>query len=128
MSKDMNVKTTLSTLWVVIMFNMLFADVLTLFLSENLNELITGTTAVEITPSLLFIMAIIIEIPILMIILSKTLKYKWNRIANIIAGFLTILFVVGGGSLDPHYILFASVEVVCALIIISSAWKWKEPI
>ena len=126
MFKDLDIKSMFSTLWIVIMFNMLFADVLTLFISENLQELVAGTTAVEITPNLLLVMAFIIEIPIVMIFLSRVLKYKFNRLANIIAGVITILFVAGGGSMEPHYIFFASIEVICALLIIKLAWKWKE--
>lgn len=127
MIKDLDIRLVFSTLWVVIMFNMLFADVLTLFISENLQELIAGTTAVDITPGLLGVMAVIIEIPILMVFLSRVLKYRLNRLANIIAGVITILFVVGGSSFEPHYLIFASVEVICALLIINLAWKWKEP-
>ena len=127
MFKNLDAKSVFSTLWIVIMFNMLFADVLTLFISENLQELVAGTTPVEITPELLLGMAVIIEIPIIMIFLSKVLSYKANRVANIVAAFITILFVVGGGSLEPHYVFFASVEVLCALLIINTAWKWAKP-
>jgi hypothetical protein len=123
----MEIKTKLSTLWIVVMLNMLFADVLTLFISNNLQQILSETTPVPITPQLMGIMAIIIEIPLVMIVLSRVLKHKANRWTNIIAGVLTILFVVGGGSLDPHYLVFASVEVVCLLVIILSSWKWSNP-
>jgi hypothetical protein len=55
------------------------------------------------------------------------LKYRINRWANIVASVVTILFVVGGGSPFPYYIFFASVEVVCMLVIIWTAWKWPNP-
>jgi hypothetical protein len=47
---------------------------------------------------------------------------------NIIAGAITIVFVVGGGSPILHYIFFATVEVVCLLLIIWYAFKWPKPV
>ncbi|MFT6967230.1 MAG: hypothetical protein ACJAT1_002459, partial [Marivirga sp.] len=41
----------------------------------------------------------------LMVYFSRSLPYKTNRILNIIAGLITTVFVVGGGSLAPHYIM-----------------------
>jgi hypothetical protein len=44
----------------------------------------SGSTAVEITEELMLAMAVIIQIPILMIYLSRSLKYRVNRWANTI--------------------------------------------
>ena len=108
------------------MFNMLFADVLTLYIPENLEEIMTRSTSVQITEGLMLMMAIIIEIPIVMIFLSRILKYRANRWANIIASAITIVFVIGGGSLVLHYIFFATIEVACMSIIVWYAWKWPK--
>ena len=121
-----DLKVKLSILWIVVMFNMIFADVLTLYIPENLEEIITRSTPVQITEGLMLVMAIIIEIPIIMIFLSRVLKYRANRWANIIAGVITILFVVAGGSLVLHYIFFATIEVVCLSLIVWYAWKWPK--
>ncbi|MFT6138762.1 MAG: hypothetical protein ACJAUJ_001858, partial [Salibacteraceae bacterium] len=45
---------------------------------------------------------------------------------NILAGFITIVFVIGGGSLMPHYIICASIEVIILIIIIIKAWRWEN--
>ena len=121
-----DLKVIFSTLWIVVMFNMIFADILTLYIPEFLQEILTGATPVQITQELMLGMAIIIEIPIAMVFLSRVLKYRANRWANIIAGVITILFVVVGGSLILHYIFFAAIEVVCLLLIIWYAWKWQK--
>ena len=121
-----DLKVIFSTLWIVVMFNMIFADILTLYIPEFLNEIVTGATPVQITQELMLVMAIIIEIPIAMVFLSRVLKYRANRWANIIAGVITILFVVVGGSLTLHYIFFAAIEVVCLSLIIWYAWKWPK--
>jgi hypothetical protein len=69
--------------------------------------------------------AIMMEVSIVMIILSRVLKYRLNRWVNIIASVVTIAFVVGGGASYPHYIFIATVEIVCLLLIIWFAWKWS---
>jgi len=66
------------------------------------------------------------ELAIVMIALSPILPYTINHWANIIIGIITILFVVGGGSTDPHYLFIAAVEVICLLLIIWLAWQWTE--
>lgn len=124
---NMDTGEKISTLWIVVMFNMIFADILMLFIPELLQEFLSGSTPVLITQELMLIMAVIIEIPIAMIFLSRVLRPKINRWVNIVAAIITILFVVGGGSLVLHYIFFATVEVVCLLSILIYAWKWKQP-
>jgi len=119
--QTMNIKEKLSTLWIVVMFNMAFADILSFMLTLS-ND--TGPEA-QVTEVLMLVAAVLIEIPVVMIILSRVLKYKANRLANIVAGIITILFVVGGGSLSLHYLFFASVEVICMLLIIWFAWRWQ---
>ena len=123
--EDMKVK--LSTLWVFVMFNMLAADILSFMNPGFLKELMTGYAGeIQITQGFLLIAAIFLEIPIAMIFLSRVLKYRANRWANIVAGVITILFVIGGGSTYLSYIFFATVEVVCMLLIVWYAWKWPK--
>jgi len=119
--EDMKVK--LSTLWVVVMFNMIFADILSFMMPGFLKELVDGSFEIQITQGLLLVFAILLEIPIAMIFLSRVLKYRANRWANIIAAAITIAFVVGMGSTDLHYIFFATIEVVCMSLIVWYAWK-----
>jgi hypothetical protein len=121
----MDIKNKLSTLWIVVMFNMVFADILSFMLPDFLTSLIDGETDILITQELLLIFAIFLEIPILMIFFSRVLEYKVNRLLNMVASFITILFVIGGGSLTCHYLFFASVEVVCLLYIMWYAFTWK---
>ena len=83
------------------------------------------TTEVQIPQAGMLIFAIIMEIPIAMIFLSRLLKYRANRRANIIASVITIAFVILGGSANLVYAFFAAIEIVCMLIIIWYAWKSK---
>lgn len=119
-------KARLSTLWIVVMINMIFADILSFMLPGALNDIMTGTTPFKITQEIMLVFAILLEIPIVMIFLSRILKPRANRLANIIASVITILFVIVGGSLTLHYIFFATVEVVTMLLIIRYAWNWTN--
>ena len=46
--------------------------------------------------------------------------------ANIIAGVLTLLFVVGGIETEPFFLFFVAIEVILMLVIIRIAWKWPK--
>jgi Family of unknown function (DUF6326) len=112
----------MSTLWIVVLFSMVFADVLS-FITPGFQE----TGSVHVTQELLLVFAILLEVPILMVFLSRVLPHRANRVANIVAGVVTIVFTIGGGSLYLHYVFFAAVEVVCMALIIRYAWQWRAP-
>ena len=124
-TKKIDTKVLLSTLWIVVMINMLKADILSLYIPGALDELVKFAGETPIT-QLMLSGAIMMEISIAMIILSRILKYKVNRWANIITSTITIVFIVGGGSTYPHYIFIATIEVICLLLIIWNAWKWSS--
>jgi len=118
--------TRLSTLWVVVMFNMAFADILTFITPGKLQALWAGQAGVHVTPGLLLMFAILLEIPIAMIFASRILKPGANRWANTVAAVVTTAFVVGGGSLTLHYVFFAAVEVACMALIVWSVWTRRD--
>lgn len=118
--EDMKVR--LSTLWIFVMFNMVFADIVGFLNPGTLEEMM----AMKPTQGMLLAFSILLEIPIAMIVLSRLLKHKANRWANIIAGALTILWVIGGGNTSVSYVFFATIEVACMVLIIGYAWKWTE--
>jgi Sec-independent protein secretion pathway component TatC len=122
----MDLGTRLSTLWVVVMFNMVFADILTFIKPGALQELWAGQAGVHITPGLLLVFAILLEIPIVMIFLSRVLKPRPNRWANTVAAVVTTAFVVGGGALTLHYVFFATVELACMALIVWSVWTRRD--
>jgi hypothetical protein len=122
--KTIGIRTTLSTLWVVVMINMIFADIFTIMV-----ELVNKNTLEEMpgeVKTVMAIAAIVTNIPVLMIYFAKILPDKSNRILNIIAGIFTIIYVIGGGILMPHYVIISSIEVIITGIIIVKSWKWKS--
>lgn len=124
--KTIDMKTRLSTLWILVMFNMVFADIFSIMV-ELVNK---NTLAIPgDVKTIMAIAAVVTNIPILMIYLSRILPYRSNRLTNIFAGILTIGYVIGGGDFAPHYIIIALVEIIVLLLIIVKSWKWKmEPI
>lgn len=118
---SMDIRQRLSVLWIIVMMNMIFADIYTFMFSGAM-----GDTPVKVTQVLILIFAIVNEIPIAMIFLSRILKKNTNRWANILASVITILFVIVGGSLTLYYIFFASIEIATMLFIIRYAWRWTN--
>ena len=125
----MDPKVLLSTLWIFAVLNYLYADVMALMNPEILNEFMTGIVGgMTITPQFLFVGAILMETAIVMVLLSRILKYKWNRIANIISGVIHTLAVSGSmfvGTLEAYYALFATIEIATTIYIVWYAWKWR---
>ena len=73
------IKDKLFTLWIFVTVNYIFCDIFTLFYSENLKQLITGTMGgMEITEIFLFGFSIIMELPMLMIV--TTIIIVWIAI------------------------------------------------
>ena len=117
-------KVLLSTLWIVVMMNMLLADILSLNV-PGAAEVLAKTAGATPIPMLMLVGAIGVEVSIVMIILSRVLRYGVNRWVNIVAGVFTILFIWGAGSPHPHYTFLAAAETICLLVIIWTAWKWQ---
>jgi len=119
----------LSTLWIFLLFNMVFADIFSFMYPGFLAQLVAGAPVdgTVVTPVFLLVAAIVTEISIAMVVLSRFLKPGLNRWVNIAGAVITILWVIGGGALTyPHYIFLASIEVLTCLVIIGMAWKWHE--
>ncbi|MCK5345182.1 MAG: hypothetical protein KAR20_17355 [Candidatus Heimdallarchaeota archaeon] len=119
------VQSKLSTLWTAVTLNMITADVLGLYIPEAVDEFTKFADGNE--ADLMLGGAIMYQIPISMVFLSKVLPYKANRRANIIAASLMTLAVVAGGSTDPHYLVCAGAEIVGFSLIAWNAWKWQNP-
>ena len=124
--KKIDTKVLLSTLWIVVMINMAYADILSLHIPGAFDEVAkTSISTGAPIPQLMLSGAIMMEIPVAMIILSRVLKYGVNRWVNIIVGIFTIAYIWGGAASYPHYIFIAMVETFCLLLIIWNAWKWR---
>jgi hypothetical protein len=118
--------TRISTLWIVVMVNMAFADIVG-FIQPGALQGVVAPGGVAITQGLLLVFALFLEIPIAMILLSRILKPGASRWVNTAAAVITSVFVVGGGSMElPFYAFFAVVEVACMALIVWSVWSRRS--
>jgi len=119
----MDPKVLLSTLWLFAMLTYTYGDVVTL-----MDPVKHGS--IELTEGFLLFGSILMMIPISMVLLSRILKYRANRWANIIAGtfmtaFLTVTLFVAVPTM--YYAFFSAIEIACTLFIVGYAWKWSNP-
>ena len=130
-----DIKEKFSIAWVFVMFNYLYADVLTifdaLFTPGSLEELMNRSAGpVQVTQGFLLAAAVLMEISIAMVVLSRVLEYRANRWANIIAGTLATAAVLSTMFLEAptlYYAFFGIIEVVCTALIVWCAWRWPDP-
>jgi hypothetical protein len=73
-----DLKLALPALWVFLMFNYLYCDVISLFDSSVLKDVLaghgSGGSSLEITPEFLLAASVLMEIPIAMTLLSRLLR------------------------------------------------------
>ncbi|MBW3000092.1 hypothetical protein KY339_05460 [Candidatus Woesearchaeota archaeon] len=123
-------KVLLSTLWIFAVLNYLYADVIGFFKPGMIQQIMTGSVdGMAFTPVFLLVGAILMETAIIMVLLSRVLAYKWNRITNIIAGAIHTLAVSASmfvGTLALYYIFFATIEIITTVLIVWFAWTWKK--
>jgi hypothetical protein len=108
----------ISALWIVVLINILSADIFSFMLGG------AGEAAAAVTPWIMLAFAVVQELPIAMIVLSRVLKRRANRNLNYIAAGITAVYIVAGGSATPHYIFFALAEIVCLAFIVIQAKNW----
>ncbi len=117
-------KVVLSTLWIFVMFNYVYADIAMM----NFNPAVYQNAAMRMPPGLVLGFAVLMEIAIAMPLLSRVLKYRANRWANIIAGVEATAWVAWsllGGMSAPYYLFFAAIEIACTVFIVWYAWTWR---
>ncbi|OEK09556.1 hypothetical protein A8C32_12695 [Flavivirga aquatica] len=119
-------KIVLSTLWIFVLINMIYADIMGM-LRPGYLELLEQASK-ELTSGVVLTFSILLEIPIILILLSRILSRKWNRICNFIAVPISIIYVIFGGLTNPpiSYIFFATIEIIALLIIFYIACKWPK--
>jgi len=140
MQSDMELqdrRPVLSTLWIFVVLNYLFADVYALFVDpvlqkEATQERLSGQVGpIQITQEFVLLTAILLETAIVMVVLSRLLPYRANRWCNIIVGLLQTAFaatsLVGNTFPDLFAIFFVAIEVACTLFIVWYAWTWRRP-
>lgn len=126
---DGNRKNLLSLLWIYLTVNYIYCDVFTLHLAKYLEAFLSGDVGgMKITEEFLLIFSGVMQIPMIMIVLSRFLTFKPNKYLNIGAGIITTSIqtftVTMGGTL--HYMFFSFFEICTGLLVIYLAITWKQ--
>jgi hypothetical protein len=125
-------KAILSTLWIFATLNYLYCDVMGLMDANLLKQYFTGiVNGMSMNEDFLLYSAILMEIPIAMVLLSRVLNYKTNRWANIIAGIIMTLVQAAtlfAGAPTKYYLFCSIFEIATTIFIIWFALKWKNQV
>lgn len=121
----------LSKLWVFLSLNYIFCDVLSNMEQSAIKGLLAGNLAgIEMTQGMLLFAGISLEIPFLMVVLAAILPFRANKITNITAAIVMIVYQLGsffvGSETTLHYAFFSAVEVLGNALILVLALRWKK--
>lgn len=130
-SIQMPMPALLSKLWVFLSLDYILCDVLSNMEMDVLRGLFDGNIAgISMTQGFLLLAGISLEIPFLMVVLSAVLPYKANRIINIGAAILMIMYQLAsffaGSDNTLHYIFFSVMEILGDAVILVLAVRWKR--
>jgi hypothetical protein len=125
-------KTRLAVLWLFVAVTMSANTLLYLIVPGVIDEIRAGTVVgMQAGPELLLTMAIMYYwVPLVMAVVSLTLKDKVNRWASIIVGIFYVGFILFELFMNvttvsyPYVILMDTSAIVVAALIAYSAWKW----
>ena len=123
-------KKLLSVLWIYLTVNYIYCDVFTLHLAPYLEAFLSGDVGgMKITEEFLLMFAFIMQVPVIMIVLSRLLTFRLNKYFNVVAGIFTtsvqaFTLTMGGSTL--HYKFFSILEIGTGILIIYLAITWKQ--
>jgi len=130
--EDVKIKLTIS--WLFIAISMTANTILYFTVPGIIDEIMTGKiVGIQTEPELILVMAVAyFWIPLVMTLLSVTLKDKINYWINIIFGAFYTVFVLFELLMNvttvayPYVILLDTSVIIVAIMIVRNAWKWKS--
>jgi hypothetical protein len=128
----LDVRIIIAVLWIAEVLSSLNGDTYRLSDSNALQALIAKSGPIVATPKLLLVMSCIFVVPILMSVLTLTLKYSASRISNLITGSLYALimlafWVLGFVLHSPGYeFVWSSAQLIFTSLIVFYSWKMPK--
>ena len=121
----------LSVLWIFLVLNFIYCDVLALHDGAVLTDLLSGQVGtLQITPTFLLAASLLMEVPMSMVLVSRLARCTGNRIANIAAGSFMILVqaasLFAGTTPSLSYLFFSAIEIATLATIVVLAVRWKK--
>lgn len=131
---DANTRTTdvgmrLSLLWIFVILNYLYCDVVVLMDPAMARQFPTGEVdGMPITPGFLLAGAVLMEVPMAMVVVSRLARPRTGRLLNVVAG--VIMTVAQSATLllgtpASYYLFFSVLEIAVTAGIAWYAWRWR---
>jgi hypothetical protein len=125
-------KNLLPFLWIFLTANYIYCDVFILHDARYLAAFLSGDVGgMKITENFLLAFSVVMQIPMIMIVLSRFLANSLNKYFNIIAGIITTTvqsFTVAMGGSTIYFKFFSFFEIGTGLLIIYFAITWKQEV
>jgi hypothetical protein len=127
-----NIKIKLSALWAGVTLCYLYCDYFELYVPEKIEGVISGENLLN-SPTKLFIAAIVLAVPAVMVFLSILLKPIVSKWLNIVVGVIfTVMMVLIAFTYSEvwytFYLFYAILESLITAVIVWYAWKWPKAI
>ncbi len=124
-------KAMFQTAWIFVTLNYLYCDLIGLMDPDLLKQFLSGTAGgIPLTQGFFLGAAILMEIPMSMVFLSRALNYRADRWANIAAGTVMTLVQIGslfvGSRPTMYYLFFSAVEIATTSLIVVFAIRWRS--
>ena len=124
-------RTVVSSLWLFVVLNYLYCDVLALHGAEYLAGLMKGEVdGVRFTPGFLVGASVLMTIPMGSVLVSRIAPHRVARWSSVVAA--VVMTVVQAASLgvgsgpEPYYVYFSVIEITTTVVI---AWyavtRWR---
>ena len=117
-----NAKSKLAALWLFAMLTYTYGDVVTLMDPVKHGDIV-------LTEGFLLGGSIYMMIPISMVLLSRLLSFRANRLTSIIAGSImtvTLILTLFVAVPTSYYVFFTAIEIGCTGYIVWYAARWRQ--
>ncbi|GLY47688.1 DUF6326 family protein [Lentzea sp. NBRC 102530] len=124
-----DVKLVLCGLWITTLFLFAYVDIFGFFRADLIQGVLDGrvaNTPFVIDQAFLIATTGYIVPPILMVVLTLTLRPRVNRMVNIVASCLYLVSILASciGETWIYYILGSLAEAVLLAVVARVAWRW----
>lgn len=127
---NINIKIKLAFLWSSVTFLYIYGDYFELYVPKKIEGTINGSSMLD-SPIKIFLAALLLAIPALMICLSIILKPLSNKWLNIVFGFFftAIMLLIAVTSISEwrvFYVFYAILESILTALITWTALNWPK--
>lgn len=112
-------RTLLSTLWVFLVLNFIYADVFSIMFDPAVQEQAADFSGTALP------FAVLMETAMAMVLLARVLPYAWNRGANIVIAVLhtaVLVWTLVDAPVTSFYVFFVAIEIAALLFVVGYAW------